>query len=278
MVQSPSVVLEARDVSAAPLAVDPPGVMTDQSPRMSRGRVRSDDVQDRLAVERWINEGGSDAARPPTGAAPSPANDRRSRRPAPVPTVGRRSARPRIVIVGSGAAAIETLVALHALAADRLDVTLLAPELTFVNRSKAATEPFAAPRPPSLRLADIARELGARWHQAAADRVEHRSHHVVTTDGDALAYDRLVLAVGARPARAWQSDDVRTFGGERDQLSSYPVVLYQLRQGQIKRVAFVKPAGVTWPSPLYELALETQLTPSSRMAALRRCKWTRSPR
>jgi hypothetical protein len=47
--------------------------MTDQRRRMPQGRLRSDQVQDRLAVDRWINEGGSVVPRSTTPATPPPA-------------------------------------------------------------------------------------------------------------------------------------------------------------------------------------------------------------
>ena len=154
-----------------------------------------------------------------------------------------------MLIVGAGVAGLETLLALRALAADRVDVTLLAPELKFVNRSMSASRPFEAPRVRGLRLQDVARDLGARLLPATLDRVEPAQHRVVTSDGDRLTYDRLVLAVGARPARAWQAPGVLTLGGGRDGgLNGYPVLLHQLRRGQVNRVAFVRPTGATWPS------------------------------
>jgi sulfide:quinone oxidoreductase len=213
---------------------------------------RSEETQARLAVERWINEGGCDAA----SRAPD--------RDVPVRAVGPRALRPRVLIVGAGVAGLETLLALRALAADRVDVTLLAPELKFVNRSMSAGRPFEAPRVRGLRLADIAGDLGAGW-LPTLDRVEHAQHRVVTSDGDRVDYDRLVLAVGARPARTWQVPRVLTLGHDRDDgLNGYPVLLHQLRRGQIKHLAFVRPTGTTWPSPLYDLALLTAADCASR--------------
>jgi sulfide:quinone oxidoreductase len=78
----------------------------------------------------------------------------------------------------------------------------------------------------------------------------------VTKDGDALPYDRLVLALGARPDREWHADWVLTFHDGRDG-PSYRLLLHQLREGRVKKLAFVKPAGATWPMPLYDLALMT---------------------
>jgi sulfide:quinone oxidoreductase len=215
---------------------------------------RSEETQARFAIERWVNEGGCDA--------PSRAPDRA----APVRSVGWRVPRTR-VLIAAGVAGLETLLALRALADDRVDITLLAPELAFVNRSMSTSQPFEAPRVRGLRLADIARDLGARWLPATLDRVEHAQHRVVTSDGDRVVYDRLVLAVGARPARAWQAPGVLTLGPGPDRdgdLHGYPVLLHQLRSGQVNRLAFVRPAGVTWPSLLYDLALLTATDCASR--------------
>jgi sulfide:quinone oxidoreductase len=79
---------------------------------------------------------------------------------------------------------------------------------------------------------------------------------VVTKDGDELPYDRLVLALGARADREWHADGVLTFRDGRDG-PSYRLLLHQLREGRVNKLAFVKPTGATWPMPLYDLALMT---------------------
>ena len=161
-----------------------------------------------------------------------------------------------MLIAGGGVAGLETLLALRALAPDRVDITLLAPELKFVNLSMAVEQPFKAQRVRGLRLENTATELGARWHRGALDRVEHLQHRVITKDGDELAYDRLVLALGAHPAREWHSHEVLTYHDGRDG-PNYRVLLHQLREGRIDKLAFVRPAGANWPLPLYDLALMT---------------------
>jgi sulfide:quinone oxidoreductase len=60
-----------------------------------------------------------------------------------------------VLIAGGGVAGLETLLASRALAGDRVDVTLLAPELTFVNRSMAVEQQFKVQRARGLRLARI---------------------------------------------------------------------------------------------------------------------------
>jgi sulfide:quinone oxidoreductase len=165
-------------------------------------------------------------------------------------------ARRHVLIVGGGVAGLETLLALRALAADRVDITILAPELKFVNRSMSAQQPFEAQRGRGFRLEDTVAELGARWHRGTLDRVVHAEHRVVTRDRESLTYDMLVLALGAHPYREWHAEGVLTYGGGRDG-PNYRMLLHQLREGRVQRVAFVKPAGASWPLPLYDLALMT---------------------
>ena len=74
-------------------------------------------------------------------------------------------ARPHVLIAGGGVAGLETLLALRALAADRVDITILAPELKFVNRSMSAQQPFKASAGEGS-AEDTAAELGslAPWN------------------------------------------------------------------------------------------------------------------
>jgi sulfide:quinone oxidoreductase len=161
-----------------------------------------------------------------------------------------------VLIAGGGVAGLETLLALRALAGDRVDITLLAPELKFVNRSMSVDQPFKVRRGRGIRLEATAAELGARWHRGALDRVERDRNRVVTKDGDELPYDRLVLALGAHPEREWRSEEALTYRGGRDG-PSYRLLLHRLREGRISKLAFVKPGGASWPLPLYDLALMT---------------------
>jgi sulfide:quinone oxidoreductase len=163
---------------------------------------------------------------------------------------------PRVVIAGGGVAGLETLLALRALAGDRVEITVVAPELRFVNLSMAVDQPFKPRRGRGFRLEDTAAEFGARWHHGTLDRVEPERHRVVMRDGEELPYEHLVLAVGAHPEREWESADVLSYHGDHDG-PSFGLLLRQLLDGQISRVAFVKPAGASWPLPLYDLVLMT---------------------
>ncbi len=164
--------------------------------------------------------------------------------------------RPRVLIAGAGVAGLETLLALHALTGDLLEITILAPELKFINRSMSVDQPFEPQRVRGLRLQETAVEFGARWHQGTLDRVEPERRLVVTRDGDELPYDRLVLALGAHAEREWHSREVLTYHGGRDG-PNYRLLLHELLEGRVNKLAFVKPGGASWPLPLYDLALMT---------------------
>jgi sulfide:quinone oxidoreductase len=80
------------------------------------------------------------------------------------------------------------------------------------------------------------------------------SHHVVTDDGGVIAYDALLIAVGALQRGA--GPHMLTFGrpGTEEQMHG---LVQDIEEGWVRRVAFVVPADATWPVPLYELALMT---------------------
>jgi sulfide:quinone oxidoreductase len=230
---------------------------------------------DDRAKERWINEGGRVApddvlAREMAAAVNvrramatrDHATARDETQTAAVRRVSKspshsRSARPRVVIAGGGVAGLETLLALHALAGDRVDVTLVESELKFVNRSMAVMQPFKGHRVRGVKMEDIAAEFGARWLRRTLDRVSLEERVAITKDGVKLPYDMLVLAVGARRLeRSWPSDGQLTFYDGRNG-ADYRLLLHQVREGRVGSVAFVRPAGVSWSLPLYDLALLT---------------------
>src|SRR5215208_1964078 len=110
----------------------------------------------------------------------------------------------RVLVAGGGIAALQTLAGLKAIAADEVDATLLAPESDFSYRPLSTAVPFTFGERRTRGLGEIADDLGARFVQDALVEVDQARRRVLTGNGDFLPYDALVLAVGARTARAPQ--------------------------------------------------------------------------
>jgi sulfide:quinone oxidoreductase len=160
----------------------------------------------------------------------------------------------RVLVAGGGVAGLEALLALRDLAGERVALTLLTPEREFTYRPMSVATPFARGHVQRVELADVARGTGAELVRGAAAAVEADGHAVVLTDGRRLAYDVLLVAVGAATEPAYSR--VRTWTPELDQ-EVFGGLLADLEEGYAKRVAFVVPPGVAWPLPAYELALMT---------------------
>jgi sulfide:quinone oxidoreductase len=164
--------------------------------------------------------------------------------------------RPGVLIAGAGVAGLEAVLALRASLGDNVDITIVSPETKFVNSSMALNEPSKPQRRHGLALRDVASDLAARWHRGSVRNVDAERRMVVTADGIELAYDKLILAVGARFAHPTRAKGVLTYHGRRDG-PAYRLLLRQLREGRVTKLAFIKPSGATWPLPLYDLALTT---------------------
>jgi sulfide:quinone oxidoreductase len=160
----------------------------------------------------------------------------------------------RVVVAGGGVAGIEALLALHALAGDRVELTLVSPTPDFVYRPLAVAEPFALGHQRRTPLAEAARAADATFVKAGLADVDAAQRTLQLTDGQSLSYDALVLATGASaepalgPAHVFTWDDtqeVEAIGG----------LLRDLEEGYTERLAIVIPPGPGWPLPAYELSM-----------------------
>ena len=160
----------------------------------------------------------------------------------------------RVVIAGGGVAGLETLLALRALAGDRVGLHLISPGDEFVYRPLEVLEPFDQRAMVRIPWAQILNDLGVSHFSAAFKEVDLDERWAQTTTGHSVPFDVLVIASGgdARPAVP-RAITVGTPGAS-DQLRQ---MLESLRAGAIKRLAFVVPPGITWSLPIYELALLT---------------------
>ena len=157
-----------------------------------------------------------------------------------------------VVIAGGGVAALEAAIALRDLAADRVSITMLAPEENFVFKPLSVGEPFALGDAQRVPLKKFAHDLGVELVQDGLASVSPGSHIARTTGGQELGYDKLVIATGAQREEPYEH--ATTFRGQEDSEKLHGLV--QDLEGQYaRRIAFVVPPGVTWSLPLYELAL-----------------------
>jgi sulfide:quinone oxidoreductase len=159
-----------------------------------------------------------------------------------------------VVIAGGGVAALEAALALRALANERVNIKLIAPEPEFLYRPMAVLEPFAAGRAHSYPLADIADDIGAELVEDSFGWVDRDARTAHTQGGASLPYDALVLALGARP-RARYEHSITVSAAQLDETMHG---LIQDVEGQfVADIAFVVPGRIGWPLPIYELALMT---------------------
>jgi sulfide:quinone oxidoreductase len=160
----------------------------------------------------------------------------------------------RVVIAGGGVAALEAMVALRRLAEDHVEIELVAPDREFFYRPLATAEPFRAGEVLRFDLRALAAGCGAAVRVDALVAVEPEHRRVRTRRGALVEYDSLLIAVGARPRLALPG--AVTFRGQED-TRAVEALLESLTSVAVNAVAFVVPPGVSWPLPVYELALQT---------------------
>jgi sulfide:quinone oxidoreductase len=160
----------------------------------------------------------------------------------------------KVVIAGGGVAALEAALALRALDAERFEVTLVAPNEDFVYRPMAVREPFAYSAARRYAVGEIAADIGAALIVESFASLDVGRRVARTESGAELHYDAILLALGARPHPRFPAavtlDDARLeelMGG----------LLEDVDSGYVHDIAFVIPARVAWPLPIYELALMT---------------------
>jgi sulfide:quinone oxidoreductase len=159
-----------------------------------------------------------------------------------------------VLIAGGGVAGLEALLALKRLAQERVVIELLAPETQYWYRPLATGEPFGLGTVHGLDLGGVAHECGALFTLGGLGSIDPWRRIVSTSAGVESSYDALLIAVGAQPVAAVPG--AFTFRGPADS-ETFAALLDGLHDGAAHRVVFALPGGVSWPLPLYELALET---------------------
>jgi sulfide:quinone oxidoreductase len=158
----------------------------------------------------------------------------------------------RVLVVGAGMAALETVMALRSLAGDRVAIALVAPEAEFVYHPIAAKPPYAVGRMRRIPLERLMADAGAQRFPLNVSAVDSAPRVVRTAAGREFEYDELVLAMGADPvpvvhhATTWDDrTGADTLGG----------LVRDFELGYSRRLAVVIPSGPVWPLRGYELAV-----------------------
>jgi sulfide:quinone oxidoreductase len=157
-----------------------------------------------------------------------------------------------VLIAGGGVAALEAALALHHLAAAETHLTLVAPDPEFELKPLAVEEPFGGGPAQRHDLAAVLAELGGSFVDGALAEVDPARREIKVGFGKTLSYDRLIVAAGARSIPCFTGAE--TFWSNRSDL---PVDELIGRAGRATpaTLTLVVPPGMTWPLPLYELAL-----------------------
>jgi len=159
-----------------------------------------------------------------------------------------------VAVVGGGVAALEGVLRLRKLAGDAVDITLVAPGDEYVVRALSVGEPFALGAADRHPLRPLLRDADANWVQDRLAWLDLDGQKIHTDGGRAVAYDALLLAVGAELTPAFEH--ATTFRDDRaDELLRG--IVEDVEEGYSRRIAFLAPDTPIWPLPLYELALMT---------------------
>jgi sulfide:quinone oxidoreductase len=169
-------------------------------------------------------------------------------------TAAHNGTRLKVLVAGGGVAGLETVMALRSLAGSRVEIALVTPEDAFVYRPLSVAEPFGLGEARRYPLDEIAADFGVELIRDRLEWVTPSSQSAFLAGGVEMPYEALVVALGAHAHPAWQH--VPTFRGPPD-VQLVRELLGEVDRGDAKSVAFVVPSGVTWPLPLYEIALLT---------------------
>lgn len=166
-----------------------------------------------------------------------------------------RTARARVLIAGGGIAGVEALLALHTLAGDRVDVTLVAPDPDFVYRPMLVDEPFSSQPAERHDLSLLARELGASFILAGLAEIVPDEHAAVLTNGARIEYDAAVICVGAKTHPAYPSATTLRSWSEPVPIDE---AIDEAASDESRTLLFAVPPRIAWSLPLYELAMLSQ--------------------
>jgi sulfide:quinone oxidoreductase len=172
----------------------------------------------------------------------------------------------KVVIAGAGVAGLEAALALQRLAADRVDLELIAAEPVFTYRPAAVAEPFGLAERREFDVREIADRCNAHLRYGRLVEADDRTGIGHVDNGDQVEFDVLLVATGARARAALPG--AFTFRGPPD-VAAYRELLSDVLSGVVEALVFAVPHGIVWSLPLYELALLTATYAAERERRLR---------
>jgi sulfide:quinone oxidoreductase len=113
-------------------------------------------------------------------------------------------------------------------------------------------EPFSLKPAERRELAPLLNELGGEFVQHGVTGVVADDHAVELQDGSRMEYEILVVCTGGRPCDPYRQAVTFRVGGPELEIDA---LLERADDDASTTLAFVVPPGVTWPLPIYELAL-----------------------
>jgi sulfide:quinone oxidoreductase len=144
----------------------------------------------------------------------------------------------KVLVVGAGVAGLEATLALRALAEERVEIEVLAPDTEFRYRPMAVAEPFLQGEARSFPARHLVELAGARLRPGSLAEVDLDQRRVRTADGAELEWDVLLLALGGRPREGVPG--ALTFRGP-ESAGQLAGLLEDALAGRVASVAFALP-------------------------------------
>jgi NADH dehydrogenase FAD-containing subunit len=176
--------------------------------------------------------------------------------------------RPRITILGTGFAGLETAFLLRMRLRDKADITLVSQDEAFTVRPNSIYVPFGAD--PGDLVVDLSKPFARRridFVRGKVAGVDPDAHEVTLENGQAVGYDKLVIATGAGmrpgeiPGLAEHAATIWTPQSMLGVRERFERMRDDARAGRSSRVLFLIPPNNKCAGPLYEVVmmLETWL-------------------
>lgn len=169
---------------------------------------------------------------------------------------------PRVVVLGTGVAAIEATLLLHSRLSGRVDLQVVSDRERFLLRPNLVYVPFGAePVASELDMDIVLANQGIGLMAQPVEGVDSDAGRVHIADGSQIPYEHLVIATGARP-RPQEIPGLREHAVTMSDSASvlalrerFTHLRGQGREGASERVLFVVPRHNQCTLPLYEVAL-----------------------